>query len=198
MADSRRFRLVAITPEQTLDDEAERIAALLDAGFDYVHIRKPQMTEGQVRSYVATLPKKYVSRLKMHYFPSVAADCGLGGLHLNARCPHAPEGFAGACSRSCHSLVEVAENPGLDYVFLSPIFNSISKQGYMANFTEQQLRGNVDSHVFALGGVTADKIAWLNDVGFGGCAFLGYLFAADRKIFDQRIQQIIEQRNNLK
>ncbi len=198
MADRPHFRLVAITPELTLIDEQERIKALLDAGFDYVHIRKPGMTEAQVRDYVATLPLEYVSRLKMHYFPAVATEFRLGGLHLNARCPQPPEGYSGACSRSCHSLAEVAESETMDYVFLSPIFDSISKHGYMANFTEQQLRGSVDSRVLALGGVTAEKMAWLHDVGFGGCAFLGYLFAVDRATFNERLQQIVEQRNNLK
>ncbi len=198
MVDRPRFRLVAITPEQTLCDEPERIKAILDAGFDYVHIRKPGMTEAQVRDYVAMLPMEYASRLKMHYFPAVATEFNLGGLHLNTRCPQPPEGFGSACSRSCHSLAEVAENAAMDYVFLSPIFDSISKQGYAANFTEQQLRGCVDNRVLALGGVTAEKMAWLHDVGFGGCAFLGYLFAADRKTFDLRLQKIVEQRNNMK
>ncbi len=198
MVDRPHFRLVAITPEQTLCDEQERIRALLDAGFDYVHIRKPGMTEAQVRDFVSTLPLEYAPQLKMHYFPAVASEFRLGGLHLNARCPQPPEGFEGACSRSCHSLAEVTESVAMDYVFLSPIFDSISKHGYMANFTEQQLRGSVDSHVLALGGVTAEKMAWLHDVGFGGCAFLGYLFGADRAIFEERLQQIVEQRNNLK
>lgn len=192
------FKLIAITPEQTLSDETERIVRLIDAGFDYIHLRKPQMSEADMREYVKALPAECRGRLKMHYFLPLAGEFGLGGVHLNSRCQLPPEGWRGQTSRSCHSLSEVDANHGLDYVFLSPVFDSISKQGYHSNFAESQLRGNVDGKVIALGGVTADKIQWLADVGFGGCALLGYLFGVDRNVFEKRIELIVDQRNRLK
>ena len=64
------------------------------------------------------------------------------------------------------------------YVFLSPIFDSISKVGYAAAFPEEQLRQAakerlIDRQVVALGGVTATNIAALRAWHFGGAAFLG-------------------------
>ena len=50
------FKLIAITPELTLPDEAWRITHLLDAGFDAVHLRKPHCGEEEMRGYVDTLP----------------------------------------------------------------------------------------------------------------------------------------------
>lgn len=192
------FKLIAITPEQTLADEAERIGLLLDAGFDYVHLRKPQMDAAAMRDYLLTLPPRYAGRLKMHYFMPLAEEFGLGGVHLNGRCQQPPAGWTGQVSRSCHSLAEVAESRTADYVFLSPIFDSISKQGYRQAFSEEQLRGAVDDRVVALGGATAARMAWLGDVGFGGCAFLGYLFAADRVVFERRVGEIVNERNKMK
>ena len=65
-----------------------------------------------------------------------------------------------------------------DYLFLSPIFNSISKQGYEAAFTPETLqeaaqKGLIDSQVVALGGITLERIQQLHDWHFGGAAFLG-------------------------
>jgi thiamine-phosphate pyrophosphorylase len=61
---------------------------------------------------------------------------------------------------------------------LSPIFDSISKQGYHAAFTckqieEARLQGLIDERVMALGGVTFSKIEEVKQMGFGGAMILG-------------------------
>ena len=89
------FKLIAITPELTLPDETWRITHLLDAGFDAVHLRKPHCGEEEMRGYVDTLPAGIADRLAMHYFPDVAAEKGIGGVHLNKRSPRVPEGWEG-------------------------------------------------------------------------------------------------------
>ena len=80
----------------------------------------------------------------------------------------------GLVSRSCHSLEE-ASSPAA-YRFLSPVFDSISKTGYRAAFDLGSLRGKVDETFVALGGVTPDRLPLLADIGFGGAAFLGYIW----------------------
>lgn len=65
-----------------------------------------------------------------------------------------------------------------DYLFLSPIFDSISKRGYKSRFSDEVLRrasveGLIDSKVIALGGVTLDKIPYLRSLNFGGVAMMG-------------------------
>jgi thiamine-phosphate pyrophosphorylase len=69
-----------------------------------------------------------------------------------------------------------------DYLFLSPIFDSISKQGYSSAFGSDMLRqaaddGIIDDKVIALGGVTFDKLPYLRDLNFGGVAMLGALYS---------------------
>ena len=69
----------------------------------------------------------------------------------------------------------------LDYCFLSPIFDSVSKIGYEMAFSEADLRqkraeGVIDSKIFALSGVTLDNVQVVESLGFGGCAVLGYLW----------------------
>lgn len=53
----------------------------------------------------------------------------------------------------------------------------------MSNFSDKELRdaksnGIITPKVIALGGNTAETLSYLSKIGFGGAAFLGYLFNA--------------------
>ena len=68
-----------------------------------------------------------------------------------------------------------------DYLFLSPIFDSISKEGYRSAFTpavlrEAAARGLLGERVAALGGVRPELLPTLRDLGFGGAALLGCIW----------------------
>ena len=86
---------------------------------------------------------------------------------------------AAMLSVSCHSLEELsAHKAKFDYLFLSPIFDSISKKGYSGRFTREQLleardNGLIDKKIIALGGITAGNIPIIRELGFGGGAVLG-------------------------
>ena len=69
----------------------------------------------------------------------------------------------------------------MDYVFISPIYDSISKHGYHSAFSDEVLRqasaqGIIDHKVVALGGVTRQRIPQLEKYGFGGAAMLGEMW----------------------
>ena len=172
------MNLIILTTPNFLPDEAEALTALLSHGLYRLHLRKPGCTEAELDALIQQLPPAYYPRISLHdHFP-LQARYHLGGIHLNSRNPDVPAGFQGLVSRSCHTLEEAARYaPLTDYYFLSPIFDSISKQGYHAGFTEQQLRrateqGIINEKTIALGGVTADKLPYLASLGFGGAAFL--------------------------
>jgi thiamine-phosphate pyrophosphorylase len=85
-------------------------------------------------------------------------------------------------SVSCHSFEEImAALAAFDYMFLSPVFDSISKTGYKPRYTPEQLndakvKGVVNSRVIALGGICAERISVVRRYGFGGVAVLGSLW----------------------
>ena len=93
-----------------------------------------------------------------------------------------PNDYKGYKTRSCHSLEEIIKYKNdYDYLFLSPIFDSISKVGYKSEFNNQDLLeasegGIIDEKVIALGGVTFDKIPYLKELHFGGVAMIGGLY----------------------
>lgn len=191
------LKLIAITPEKSLPDEVQRIGRLIDAGFDFVHLRKPQMNEAEMCRFIESIPSRYYRHLKLNDFHHLARRYELGGIHLNARNPQRPQGFCGNVSRSCHSMEEAEKAiTECDYVFLSPIFDSICKQGYQSRFSLEELRHwdlLPSEQVVALGGITAERIGMLREIGFGGVAFLGYLFEEmPSDEFENRIESIIQ------
>lgn len=170
------MRKIAITLPGFFAGEAEAIASLLtDGGYWRVHIRKPDASAEQIRALLQQIPAELYPRLSLHDHHELARQMGLGGVHLNSRNPQAPAGWNGLVSRSLHAPGEIAAM-ACDYAFLSPIYPSISKPGYKADFDIEQLRGVVDGRVFALGGVTPEKFDELQSIGFGGAAMLGHVW----------------------
>lgn len=189
------FKLIAITREVVEIDESCRICNLIDAGFDYVHIRKPALQKNEMQQFIESIPARYYNRLKLHDHFDLADKYDLAGIHLNSRNRTAPTGFQKHVSKSCHAIEELRDIDRFEYVFLSPIFDSISKQGYKARFSKNELENSsnlISEKVMALGGVADKHIPYLQKIGFGGCALLGYLpWADDYLSFVQKINSIV-------
>lgn len=173
------MRLLAITRPEFWDGEADAVCRLLGGGWERVHVRKPQATADEIAALLEQIPERYRSRLSLHDHFELAARYGIGGVHLNGRNPQPPAGWRGLVSRSCHSPEEVLANQNLDYLTLSPIYDSISKPGYMSRFNLAELsRAKLPlNKVYALGGVQMTHLAELSDAGFGGAAMLSEAWA---------------------
>lgn len=172
---------IAITRPDAICGETAIIRRLLANGFDIVHLRKPDADIDYCRRLLAELTPCERARIVVHDYYTLYEEFTLRGIHLNRCVSHYPNGYRGTRTRSCHSFEEVVRfKHECDYLFLSPIFDSISKAGYHSAFSFEQLRkaadeGIIDSKVIALGGVTLDKIPLLESLGFGGVAMLGAL-----------------------
>ena len=170
---------IVITLPYFFDGEAEQIVQLLHSSVDLIHIRKPESKAEEVERLIMSIPSEYYPRLVLHDHHELAMKYHLQGVHLNGRNPQPPVGWEGSVSKSCHSLEEVKEwKEKCDYVSLSPIFDSISKQGYHAAFSSSEIeeasrQGIIDKKVLALGGVTFNKIDDVLRMGFGGGMILG-------------------------
>ena len=171
------MRKIVVTRPEFYAGEAQAITALLQAGVERVHVRKPGATPGQIADLVEAVAPECRLSLSLHDCTELAATLGVGGVHLNSRYPDVPAGFHGLVSRSCHSIDELREAGGLDYAFLSPIYESISKPGYSnAGLLEEYRRERFSLRavpVFALGGVSPRHYAELIDSGFAGAALMG-------------------------
>ena len=135
------MKWIVITSPDFVPGEAFFIDKLFGHGLDLLHLRKPGASADECRDLLERIPERWRGQVVLHEHFELAEAYGVHGIHLNRRNPQAPEGYGGSVSCSCHSLEEVAASkPRRQYVFLSPIFDSISKVGYAAAFPEEQLR----------------------------------------------------------
>lgn len=194
-------KLIAITVPQILDDEHLLISSVLEKSIHRLHLRKPEASASEMRNILEKIPVCYHSRISLHdNFSLVEEFPYIGGLHLNRRNSDIPKGFNGQISRSCHSLEEIRNCSNMDYLFLSPIFNSISKEGYESGFTIEELesasdKGIINDKVFALGGIDEKTIPELHTISFGGVAVLGALWGNNPSIHN--INELIKRLNDL-
>ena len=182
------MELVVITVESILPDEAAVLNRLLGEWSGKFHLRKPGVAHDRLRDIIGGIEPRYRGRIVLHDHFGLVREFGLAGVHLNGRNPQPPDFQVGHISRSCHTLKEVdaALNDGemaqkYNYVFLSPIFDSISKTGYGKAFAREELeaaalKGIINERVYALGGVDLHNIQDVARAGFGGVAVLGALW----------------------
>ncbi len=176
------MRIIAVTTPKVTDDDAYLIGKLIGMGIDIVHLRKPESTIAECRNLLAKLNAAQRAKIIIHDFPELYEEFSLKGIHINKNVERLPEGYRGNKSRSCHSFEEIIKyKRDYDYLFLSPIFDSISKEGYRSGFSAEALsnasaNGIIDEKVIALGGVTFDKIAYLKALNFGGIAMIGGIY----------------------
>ena len=181
---------ILITLPRILKNEAEMLAALCGAGVSVIHIRKPEASEPEIEELLKTLQAlgADLSRLTIHYNEPLARRYGLGGVHLRIEelLAGAGEGLRRSCSAHGWTEAERAATDA-DYVFLSPLFDSISKPGYRSAIdpaeAAERLRRR-KGRIVALGGIRPANIARVRRIGFDGAAVLGAAWSADEKAVD--------------
>ena len=165
-----------------IDEDACLISNLLKIGIHSVHLRKPEATIHECRQLLAQLTNDERTKIIIHDYPELYDEFLLKGIHINKNITSLPDGYCGFKTRSCHSFEEIEKYKNeYDYLFLSPIFDSISKVGYKSNFTKEELlkasdKGIIDSKVIALGGITLDMTPYFKELNFGGIAMIGGIY----------------------
>ena len=176
------MRFIAITSPKVIYEDVYLIKNLLKRGFDIIHLRKPNSDICECRCILKDLSKYERDRIIIHDYPELYEEFSLKGIHINKNVTTLPSGYNGFKTRSCHSFEEVIRYKNeYDYLFLSPIFDSISKVGYKSNFSKEELMraakdGIIDEKVIALGGITFNKIPYLKSLNFGGVAMSGAIY----------------------
>lgn len=210
---------ILITLPHFVGGEAAVICALQRAGAGIIHLRKPGADPARLTALLEELRQAGAdfSRMTLHGEESLARQYGFGGIHLKGEA--LLERFAARqqtsektsdgqerplrLSCSAHSWEEARRwAPAADYVWLSPVFDSISKVGYRSGIDiaeasrillearrEPRHETSAAKHsvsnrtapdperIVALGGISPENIARVRMAGFGGAAVLGALWA---------------------
>ncbi len=183
------FRLIIVSPEYSIDHETELVSQLFDRGLDCFHLRKPDWNEKQLDDYIQSIPVRFYHRIVIHSHFQLASKYRLKGIHLNEEKKILIKAIElefpsqKIISASFHSLEELEKNVyPFEYVFLGPVFDSISKPGYSSAFDRKLLlerfqlwnqEHRILPKVIALGGVNALNVSLTKELGFSGAALLG-------------------------
>jgi thiamine-phosphate pyrophosphorylase len=186
--------LALISPPEDRPDEVRTVQALFEAGLARYHLRKPGLGEAETLRWLESLPERFHPRVHLHAHHGLARRVRVGGIHFRSdnaagadrAMPAAP---ALEVSRSCHTTHAVADGLGrFDALFFSPVFPSISKRGYGPTTPDDLdavcalLRARPAherrTRVFALGGMTPERVPQCVAWGFDGVAVLGAVWSA--------------------
>lgn len=186
-----------------LEGEGALINALFEMGLPWLHLRKPQATLAACRHLLEQIDESYHERIIVHQHWELAAWFELGGIHWteHSRALVTPLEFAQKVKRqqtqglqvgtAIHHPQQLAELPAsLDYVTVSPIFESISKPNYTARYHWED-RGDYSFALVALGGIEPANLALVQARGFGSVAVLGAVWKPQTAIL-QNYQQLCQ------
>lgn len=187
------MKIILITLPDFFASEADAINTMFEQGLPLLHVRKPKATLQKTEELLLSINPKYRPQIVIHNHFSLIDKLSLRGAHLGAGRTIDRQHFDRQLSLSCHTIAEVkAKKDNFDYMFLSPIFNSISKTGYASAFTADQLTqasnsGIIDHKVIALGGISPSALPLVKQWRFGGIALLGDVWQHKNPV--ERIQQ---------
>ncbi|GAB4297773.1 MAG: thiamine phosphate synthase [Oscillatoriaceae cyanobacterium] len=181
--DQSQIKLIIISHATEINAEVETIGSLCELGLTYFHLRKPGYSRKELEKLVEAIPIQYLPNIIIHQCHELIYSYPLRGIHHTSAPDFYPDLPAHIHqSKSFHQLGEIAVNQHpYNYVFLSPLYDSISKQGYAGKFNFAELAQFLQNHqrsteIMALGGVEAEKISELHQLGFDGVAVLGAIW----------------------
>ena len=172
-------------------EPVEAARAFLSVGGRMISLRSKGIDDGSalaVGREVAALMHSVGGLMIVHGRPDLAWLLDADGVHLPARGLGAREvrqilGRDFLIGRSCHDADEArkADREGLAWITLSPVFESLSKPGYAPTLSLQDvgsITSEVEPAVYALGGVTPERVAECQRVGVDGVAVVGAILGA--------------------
>jgi thiamine-phosphate pyrophosphorylase len=207
------LKVIIISDPEAVDQEAVAINALFEEGLQTFHVRKPTYEKTELENVLLSIKPKFLKRIVIHSHYELIDRYNLKGIHFPERIlldfkdgtnyikKLQKKGMT--VSTSFHSIEMLSNNAiPFNYVFLSPVFESISKPGYKGNIDITDLPAYVATtkrrpELIALGGIEKSKILEIENIGFDGFALLGniwndYKESADLDRLIEKFKNIIE------
>ena len=194
------MKLIVFSNHNGLHSEPKQVVRMFEHGLDTLHLRKPKLSSKDLVEYLELIPSEYHDRIVIHSHHKLAKKFNLKGVHFSK--VHRDKSYNTKLkylsfrlrfgniliTRSCHKIYKLQENiDRYAYVFLSPMFETISKKSHSGLFSERHIKKALATtirKVYALGGVDESKFKELNDLGFEGVALLGAIWDTDQEPFN--------------
>ncbi|WP_372754145.1 thiamine phosphate synthase [Mariniflexile sp.] len=189
--------IVLIAPEKDVNNEISILNRLFEAGLTHFHLRKPYKNYQAHCDYLNQIDSKYHNRIITHHFHELINNFNLKGIHFQEakRRESTLEMLTNiktnnliSISSSFHSPQELmACKFNFDYHLLSPVFSSISKQGYQGQgFNVNHITNKT---IIGLGGATYKNLFEFDKLGYKGVAVLGSIWHSETPLERFKIMQ---------
>jgi thiamine-phosphate pyrophosphorylase len=186
------MKIVVISQSKVIEDEHKIITQLFEAGLGTLHVRKPRLRTKQLIEYLDKIPHQFHNRIIVHSHHNLASKYNLLGVHYTRL--HLEPNFRNwwrekKLSFIKRKLIRTSSHNKLaslyderdieyDYVFLSPIFDSITGK-YQSGFYEDSIKAAVQKtglKIVARGGIDITRIEKVNELGLYGLALYSCLW----------------------
>jgi len=173
--------IVLISPEMDLNNEIQILHQLFDVGLEFYHFRKPDKSLQEHRDYLNRIDVKHHDKIITHYFHELAVEFNLKGIHLQEQVridfgtdleKYVMENSKTlSVSSSFHNPSDLEScSVNFNYHLLSPVFSSISKQGYEGKGFDVNGTNKI---IIGIGGVNEQTIDATLNLGYRGIGVLG-------------------------
>ncbi|MBP6610656.1 MAG: thiamine phosphate synthase [Paludibacter sp.] len=176
--------MILITNPQAVPHEMELIDRLFKAGLQTLHVRKPTFEKSQLKQFISKIDKRFHCRIMIHNEYKLLEQFQLKGIHFTEKTKFLVDDYARlTCCKSMavHNLDQLKTiPPTIDYVFLSPLFPSVSKEGYAKDWDFEKLKIALEQKrkfkIAALGGITLENVQTVRALGFDDFVLLGSIW----------------------
>jgi len=164
----------------------------LQAGVRLIQLREKDLSTRHLIALgndVLALAREYGATLMINDRLDIVQAIGADGVHLRsdslpvraARRLLGPQDLLGV---SCHSVQAIlqAETEGAHFAVLGPIYPTPSKQKYgppLGLGVLQKARGVCHIPIYAIGGITAQRVSEVKEAGAYGVAMISFLLEAE-------------------
>ncbi|MEK6616382.1 MAG: thiamine phosphate synthase [Bacteroidota bacterium] len=180
------MKLILFSPSERNDSEIPFLLNMFEGGLLTYHLRKTRFSTRELKNFIAEIPEKYHTCIVLHTHHELAMKFNLKGVYISRS--HKKRKYRTwfwmqwfkfrkkklQVSGTFRSIEDIhTHNPKYNYVFLSPVFDSLLGN-FQAGFSEHNLLSalpHTKYNVIARGGISVENIQKAHELGFGGVAF---------------------------
>lgn len=189
------MEIIVISSSTDVPNEVEEVVRMFDSGLQYFHIRKPRKDKQELADYIERFPEKFRKKMVIHSFHGLAKKYNLGGIHLSRQHRRRKKFYQLrlwmqrktnpelVVTRTFHKLTDITQDRRkYTHAFLSPVFDSITSSSLAGGFSTRALLiviPQAKQPMYALGGITVNRLNEAAGKGFYGVAFHGSIWKSE-------------------
>ena len=176
--------MIVISNPQFISNEIAIINSLFNDGLEVLHLRKPEADVLEMSKFISQIDNRFHSQIMIHSHYELLNSFNLRGIHFTEKTKCRQDEFANVTCKKSRTVHELADlnlvKSFIDYVFLSPLFPSVSKVGYSKQWNFEEMKRDLyrkrNFEIVALGGITLDNMKQIRELGFNDFALLGSIW----------------------